>query len=416
MMLGRIVLLLILTISSIYSTPSFSQSYYSLLLDDNYSSRIGAENLLTLHKGITTSLDGLIKIKYFPENNVLRKTSGIFLRISRVLAIEYPLIKYGKSIQHEIFGHGAAVREFDRSATLRYTISHPYEHASSFTFFRSSRGLTDHERIAIDYSGSQANTILSNTLVCKCIQNSKIDFHSALFYFYTFHDLTRYILISQYRLPLQQRIYSGDIYSYLRRLNYHYGYYKTKKLELTELADEVLINFLNPFQAFCIYTIIKSYLWDGNTRGPLPMIKIGDFKYLPGLRYGLTPFGPEYYLENHFTYNSKMINLCYRRGNPAFENFWGVGVNLLSLITKQFFSMDMALNIWNQPRLYLFNRMPDNDDNSFGGSIFVTLHQRMESLPRLIYLTGQIGYKTAGFVEGEKLAKGLTIRFGISLQ
>jgi len=419
-MLKKILFLLILIQSGIFSKFSFSQSYYSLLLDEDFSSKIGAENLLTVHKGLTSATEKLIKLKYFSENNIWRKTGGIFFRVGRALAIDYPLNKYVKSTQHEIFGHGAAVRGFDEYAKLNYIISHPYSYSSSYTFFKKrSRIYTSHEKLSIQYSGSQANTILSNQVRYKCLQKREIDFRDGLLYLYPFHDLTKYILRSKYNLPFYTKIYIGDIFGYLHLFNYYNRSQngETNKLELDELADGVLINFINPFQFFCVYTFVKSYLWDGNSKGSLPMIKIGKTGYLPSFRYGLTPWGPEYYFENFITYNSKVINFFIRRNQPVVDyNYWGIGVTLLNIVAKPQFSMDFETNIWNQPPLYLWGNKPYKKSNSFGGALFCSINQKIDVLPGMVYITGQLGYKTLGFMEGEILDKGLIVRFGLSFK
>lgn len=51
--------------------------------------------------------------------------------------------------------------------------------------------------------------------------------------------------------------------------------------------------------------------------GPLPMIPIGDYRYLPSFRAGFTPFGTEYYAENFLIKDHKPIYFYLKGGRLA---------------------------------------------------------------------------------------------------
>ena len=107
-----------------------------------------------------------------------------------------------------------------------------------------------------------------------------------------------------------------------------------------------------------------------------------------------------------------------RVGDFYFRNFWGAGATVFSALKTRCVTLDATAHIWNQPSLHL----QDNETkwretpNGTGGSLTLALsyHPNVKRIP--FFLTAQAGYKTDGFLAGEHLARGFSIRAGLGFR
>jgi len=119
-------------------------------------------------------------------------------------------------------------------------------------------------------------------------------------------------------------------------------------------------------------------------------------------------------LENFIVFTEKIINLYFRYGEPTFHKFYGLGLKAIDLFHNQKLSVNARLDIWRQPSIILGGETAEAAKAGLGGALFGTLFYRISSAASSIHLRVQIGYKTPGFLEGEKLGKGFIGRIGIS--
>ena len=261
--------------------------------------------------------------------------------------------------------------------------------------------------------GSEANAILSNIMVYKWLQRGSINYRETFLYLLAANDLGYYILRTKNGRGVSER---NDILRFLSAINAHEGYPNEEdyRLTLDDLTNYALINLLNPFQYFSLYTYFSGYLWSGNENYTLPMIKIWNVKYLPSFRLGLAPFGSEFYLENFIVFTKRIINLYFRYGEPTFHKFYGLGLKAIDLIHNQKLSVNARFDIWHQPSILLGGESAETVKAELGGALFGTIFYRISRADSSIHLRVQIGYKTPGFLEGEKLGKGFIGRIGIS--
>ncbi|MBD3413089.1 MAG: hypothetical protein GF421_01490 [Candidatus Aminicenantes bacterium] len=143
------------------------------------------------------------------------------------------------------------------------------------------------------------------------------------------------------------------------------------------------------------------------------MIRIRGLKYLPSLRIGLTPYGTEFIQENYIKKGKRLHILSLRIGESTFHQFWGMGWECLNLLDRKNFCLDSRINFWNQPELILGNGEGFVRHHGWGGSAVLTGHlKNIKSLGIGVLL--ELGYKTAGFLEGEPLQKGIVFRMGLT--
>lgn len=401
----------------IFCTASRAEVQYPLIIDKTYSPEVGAHNLITLHRGIYALENRLFKTRWFDENTFGKKTLGVTFRLCKTILLDNTLDHLSFLVQHEVFGHGSRYREFGHKKN-RYELSlmFPYGHSSGWAkdgALSSGRVITPHENMAMIIGGSEASTILSNVMQYKWLQRGCINYREVFLYLLTANDLSYYILRTKRGRGVSE---GNDILSFLMAINAHEGYPNEEdcRLTLDDLTKYALINILNPFQYFSLYAYFSGYLWSGKENGALPMINIWNVKYLPSFRLGLTPFGPEFYLENFIVFTKRIINLYFRYGEPTFHKFYGLGLKAIDLIHNQKLSVNARLDIWHQPSILLGGESAEAAKAGLGGALFGTVFYRISRAASSIHLRVQIGYKTPGFLEGEKLGRGFIGRIGIS--
>ncbi len=178
-----------------------------------------------------------------------------------------------------------------------------------------------------------------------------------------------------------------------------------------------MINLINPFLWYSLYTQFKTYMLEGQTQANLPMIRVANFSYLPSMRMTLTPFGPEYHLENYIKYNtvSTLIDISY--GDQTFYNdWWGIGLNLKNIYRKNQLSFDLNINTWNQPKLELNNQFSSGFENKLGIAGSLRLYYDINGFEMPLSLITELGYKTSGFIQGYALDNSMIFMFGLGIR
>lgn len=396
-----------------------AQVHYSFLIDGTYSSKAGAHNIVTLHRGLYGLENRYLKARWFDENDFVKKAAGITYRLAKTILLDNVVDYLGFLGQHEVFGHGARYREFgftDNGFTLN--LPPPYGNGKGWARtgrLKGNRVVAPHERTAMIFGGSESNIILSGIIRDNWLQRGSMNYRETFLYLYSANDLNAYILRTKYGLRGEG---GNDVLNYLRTINSHEGYPDEEdyRLTLDKLAGYAWIGLLDPFQYYSLYTYFKTYLWSGKENHPFPMISLGEVKYLPSFHPGLTPFGPELYFENFFTKDNKIFHFYVRSGEPTFHKFWGFGGRAVNLVQKKRLSLDSQIDIWKQPPVLLGGPSLTESKGGWGGAVLGTVHYRLLGDSSFLHLTVKAGYKTAGYLEGERLSEGLIFRAGISFR
>ncbi len=160
------------------------------------------------------------------------------------------------------------------------------------------------------------------------------------------------------------------------------------------------------------------------------MIPIGEYGYLPGFCLGLTPFGPEYYLENYLLKGNEPIYAYLRYGRHAGHIYPGIGLEHPSLLWHgEKTTVGVRVDGWYRPHA-AFN------DKEYSYKSLSEKWERQETLPPSPYdpkvglaasimLRKQFGSsgslfcrleeKQSGFLPGESLEAAVTVRGGITI-
>jgi len=400
----------IIFLGIIFSMPANAQSNYYLLYDNNFSSKVGAEDLLTIHKAFYSFEDKYLPPEIFTGNKKSSTYLNILYRGSKNI-IDYPAQVFLKLVQHEVFGHGARFSELGYDGIVyNLNLTPPFGTGTGFTaaWTFPKHATTIDEEMSIDIAGVEACTILSDALRTKWVMDDSTNYNDFFLYFRTHHNITEYIFKTYYNNKV------GDMSDYLMQMNWKYpnspDHYTAK-----DLVKYSIINSLDPFQFLAFYNWC-GYIISGRPRAKLPMIKIGEIKYLPSFHLGLTPLGAEFYMDNYLKYQDRTFKIYGRIGDKRFENFWGGGFSAFDIFKNKNFYFNATADFWNQPSLLLHNSNDyaiHNGNAGFGICVSATAGLKTsKKSPVSFVLIG--GYKTDGFLAGETLADGFFFRTGLA--
>ncbi|MEJ2567403.1 MAG: hypothetical protein P8Z50_00760 [candidate division WOR-3 bacterium] len=285
----------------------------------------------------------------FPEEKPLSKAGGIAYRLSKYILIDLPVDNFSITFTHEYFGHGARYREQDWE-NVYYEIKIPFPYGTgggaAIGSSSSSRVYSDHEWLALSSGGLEVQSLMNRELSLRWMARGDIYYREASLYLFSF------MVNLVYFQTTREDTLHHDVAQYLRLLNDHAGYSDLGNLlmDAEDIKNRNIINLADPFLFYALYTQLKTYIWDGNLPGKLPMISIKGIDYLPSFRMGLAPFGPEYHLENYFRLKNKVLLLDLRIGDPTFYKSWGgIGLFAHNVYENKRFSLDVKFDIWKQP-------------------------------------------------------------------
>lgn len=399
---------LILIIVFLFLKTVTSQSDNLIIIDKNFSSYVGSENTISLNKFLYEIEERTLKPKLSSESTPPKKVFGICYRSLKTLLLDYPTIQLLWIIQHEYFGHGYKGRELNFK-NINYIIAFPFPYGEGNGHTRFDQNInmvTSHEMSAIYYSGSQATSIVTNSLRLRFVKNKSINYRESMHYLISFSDLTKYVLSTNYKTAKN----SNDIVNYID-VTYH-G--RSREAELKKLKRKVIVNFLNPFPYLSLYTFFKTYFWKGNSENSLPMVPFWGVDYLPSFRFGLSPYGYEICSEHYLRTSNNVINFYCRYGEPGLHKNWGSGLYVSNLFSASFISFDGYFHIWKQPELLTSHSQYSSKTENYGYAVLLTGFFPPMKRKHFNFLV-QIGVKSRGFLEGENLSRDTIVRVGLSL-
>jgi hypothetical protein len=392
--------------------PGFSR--LNVLYDPDLSIRVGAEDILTMHYGITRGEDKLLGTSWFAEQTVLGKTGGILLRTAKYTFLDLPLDVCSFIFAHEYFGHGGHIRELGFNDILfHFNMPPPYGHGSAFTqFYPNPFSLSTPEYLSIYEGGIESQTILGRTIALRWMATGEINYRDADLYLLSLWGNMSYIQSTSNEISTP----GSDPELYLKSLNAQCGFTDVKNLKMTVAAfkSKMKLSLANPFYYFSMYYFLKTYLWDGNTASVFPTFHFGRVRYLPVLRSGMTPFGPDYHLENYLRFGETTSLIDIRVGDQTFYSSWGgIGFTFLKISTWGKCSADANVNIWKQPDMILGGTPGSAKGGGFGGAFSVRGYYDFSESNNSFSAAVELGYKSVGFLEGYSLNASPIIIIGL---
>jgi hypothetical protein len=386
----------------------------NLLYDPDLTMRVGAEDILTVQYGITREEDKLLGTSWFPERSVLAKTGGILLRAAKYAFLDLPADDFLYLFQHECFGHGGQMRELGFNE-IRYHFDPPLPYGKGSASTRANLNASSPslpEYLSIYEGGMESQALLNRSLALRCMATSEINYRDAALYFVSLSGNIGYIQSTGSELSKP----GSDPELYLKALNAQFGFTDIKNLRMTvaSFKSKMKLSYANPFYYFSIYYFLKTFLWDGKSASGFPTLHFRRVRYLPVLRSGLTPFGPEYHLENYLRFGETTSLIDVRIGDRTFCGSWGgIGASFFNIVAWRRYFTDLDISIWNQPKLLLGEAPGTPKGGGLGGAFSIRGYYDFPNSLNSFSAVIELGYKSVGFLEGYPLDASPIFTIGI---
>lgn len=408
-----------LLFASLLTGSLFAEMSSQLLVDPYFSPYIGAQDLLSLHRGVEWTQDWLLP---HPENPRRSFYAGLG-RFSELFFFWDPFNATLFTTQHEVFGHGYRVRTLrsEGAKVKGYKIKTPFPYGGSGGGYTrahfNSKKTTTFELLAFDSGGMEASSILANRLKLKWLERGTIDARESSLYIGSELDITQYAWLSMDKMDPGS---GNDIVAYVHLLNKTYPH---SHLKVRDLKLQSTVTLLDPFTWYALYAWWW-YVFRG-VNSEIPMLSVGSYNYLPSVRYGLTPFGPEYYLENFLVKDRQPIYFYLRAGGHAHQAYVGLGIEHAYLWNLDSLPWGLRFDCWYQPHAafqhkgfslrhlhqeHHFHHQPPKGTH-LGFALSVIGQKKLWSRGSLYF---QLGGKTIGFLPGEPLQPAVIARVGLS--
>lgn len=395
------------------ASPSSAQFSSPLLIDRHLSVGAGAAVMDTVGEAIARAEDTVVPHRLLEERGVTRRASNIAFRLGRFVFFDAPQERLVKVANHEVFGHGARLRErFDGPIGYRLHVPSPYGRGGASTRSVLDRPPSPHEQLAIHAGGMEAGGVAGDLLASRALSRGGMTARDAIRYLEFELDTLSYVLSTD-----EEEEPGHDVFDFLTRYNELAVAIDTPALGLRTLQRESLVSLANPMLAYAAWGIGR-YLATGATSVGVPMLTIGGVRYLPLVRYRLTPLGTEWAIVNELGGRVRPTQVEVRAGRSFAARPWGISVRQRQLRAWRDWTADVGVSVWRQPRFNESAFEPFPSQSRLGAHLRGRLEQPLVpmwfSLERATLII-DIGVKSAGFVPGEPLGSGLVARAGIGL-
>jgi hypothetical protein len=372
----------------------------TLLVDRDISPAAGATATITLGRLVAHAEDRFVPLRLFADQGKLRRATNASYRLAKLALFDDPQENWLRVANHELFGHGGRLRElFDGRVSYALPAPPPYGRGGGATYFSLDRTPTVEEILAVTVGGMEANRMMARFLTQDALTSGRWHYRDARRYLYAEYDTIHYI-----RGTNDHEEEGHDVGDFLKIYNEVATADDAKTLNARTLRRRVLVGFANPMIVYSYYSAFISYVWSGHADAPVPMLHLGATRYLPMARFQLTPFGTEWVVDNAFVRNGRFIDATIRAGQTIGARTWGVGLQTTRLAAWKGWTFDGEGDLWHQPE--------------WGGEMTATAHRQVTHLPRsheTLALVVQAGYKTNGFLAGERIHQGGVVRIGMVL-
>ncbi len=416
----RYLLLLPFLLSANCPIQQFHDATYKLGWDIDFSPYAGGEDILFTVRFLER-VEGYVLGK--SPICYSKTASARFWRFSELYMGWLPVNYLATVAQHEVFGHGYRIRDVDggkvRVNGYSFNAPPPYGGGGAATSYDIGPNLTTTEETSIAMAGVESTAILAILTKLKWLEANRIDPRVSVLYLLCQHDLNLYI--GSLKILDEEDEEGHDIKMYIRSLNYTYT---SNFLSSGRLRSLSWINLGDPFTFYAIYSWLHYVSSGKETR--IPMIPIYGWGYLPNVRLGLTPFGPEFYLENYLLKGDLPVYFYLKGGKHSQNRYGGVGFYVPRMWNIQKWIVGLRLDFWRQPKLLLepgnipfaeinFSQKPNREDPLYpyseqhamrlgwAGSLIFGYHGRNG-------FEVELGYKARGFLPGYALRSSPTAR------
>jgi hypothetical protein len=396
------------------SSSAAPQATSTALVDDNLTVGAGATITATLGAALARAGDAHVPHRLFDERGLARRGANVTFRLLKMVWFDAPQEHLLLVVNHEVFGHGARLRErFDGPITYNIDVPPPYGEGGGSTSFVFDRPPSTHELMAVYAGGMEVDGVAAALVFHRAFSSRRIRPRDAIRYLAFELDTLSYVLSTDDEG--EER--GHDVAAFLAAYNTTAAAAGAPALTPRALRRQALVGLANPMFAYAAYGIGR-YLATGATDVAVPALSIAGVRYLPMLRYRLAPYGTEWSIVNEMGGRIRPTQIEFRIGRTPHATPWGVRARQRELTSWRDWSLDASVEVWHQPPLAL-----DADELlSTSPRAGVQVRGRIERPFLPVWFSADrativvdVGLKSAGFVPGEPLRGGLVVRGGVGL-
>ena len=390
------------------------QATSPLLFDRDLTVGAGATIAATLGEALARAEDAVVPQRLFAERGMFRRSANVTFRWMKLALFDAPQERVLMVANHEVFGHGARLRErFDGPIGYRIDLPPPYGRGGGSTSFVFDRQPTHHDLLAIDVAGMEANGVAAGIAAHGAFSRGRIRVRDALRYLAFELDTFSYIL----RTDDEGEEPGHDVAGFLDTYNALAVSAGAATLTARTLRREALVSLANPMLAYALVGIGR-YVWNGATDVGVPALSIAGIRYLPILRYRLTPYGTEWSIMNELGGRLEPMQIEVRIGRSPQATPWGIGARRRRVASWLGWGIDASVEVWRQPRITGTVNEALTTDTHLGAQLRGRAERPLiplwfGSAPATIII--DVGLKSAGFVPGDPLRGGAVARAGLGL-
>lgn len=402
----------------------FHKATYKAGWDIHFSPYAGGEDVLFAHRTLERAegfLIGKSPVYYS------KAPSARFWRLNELYLAWLPINYLATVVQHEVFGHGYRIRDINRGrakvAGYSFNAPPPYGWGGAATSYDVGDSLTTTEETSIAMGGVESTAILALLTKFKWMEAHRIDPRQVVLYLLSQHDLNLYIGSLN---AVDDDMDGHDIQMYIKSLNYTYT---NDFLSGGRLRSLSWINLADAFTYYAIYAWFR-YI-DSGKETRIPMIPAFGWGYLPGARLGLTPFGPEVFVENFLLKENRPVYFYVKGGSHSENTYGGLGFYAPRLWSAKKWFIGFRADAWRQPKLLLgmgqtpfldinFHAKPNKASPLYPYSEQHAMRNGAAASMIIAYQNQsgfemELGYKSQGFLPGYSLRAAPTVRLFYSL-
>ena len=384
------------------------------LVDRDLTVGAGATIAATLGEALARVADAHVPHRLFEEHGIARRGTNVAFRLLKLVALDAPQEHLLLVLNHEVFGHGARLRErFDGPITYRIGVPSPYGRGGGSTSFVFDRVPSAYEVMAVHTGGMEVDGVAAALTSHRAFSAQQMRPRDAVRYLAFELDTLSYVLSTDD----DGEEPGHDVADFLETYNRVAVAAGAAPLRPRALRRQALVGFANPMLAYAAYGIGR-HLATGATDVAVPALSIAGVRYLPMFRYRLAPYGTEWSLVNELGGRIRPTQIELRLGRAPHTTPWGVRVRQRELMSWRDWSLEASIEVWRQPRLAL------QADESLSASprAGVQVRGRVERAFLPVWFSADrativvdLGVKSRGFVPGEPLRGGAVVRGGVGL-
>lgn len=271
--------------------------------------------------------------------------------------------------------------------------------------------MTRADALAIDTGGIEAQNVLADHIGREAVASRALHYREAWLYLESRLDGLRYIRsVSPRSSP------GHDIRSFLLDFNDGCDPPACEPLDASTLKRRAFAMLGDPMLAYAGYAWAAAYMVHGRAAGPVPMIPLpGEVRYLPALRFEMTPYGTSVTTEHTVVRRGRVTNVSIGVGDTGAARAWDVGVASGDVLRGSRLTAGASIRVWRQPEL---DAPPNAQVMATGVLAAGALRIAWPgSAPAgRVRVLVEAGYKSDGFVRGERLHAGPILRAGVVIR